>query len=145
MELDFRADKKSALIQRFSDSLKDEFKDKNYGEDIENIYIGFICVRTVPGFELFSAKRKPKYVSVQRFTTLDGSKMEIKNTFSFDIKFDGELYDNFVNATDSESIKLLEGELIESLSSFNSLPKKVKKFDVEQFRSDITGFLNGSN
>jgi hypothetical protein len=141
IEIDIEADEKSALVQRFSDLLSDEFKDKSYGEDIENVYIGFICLRTVPGFESFSATRKPKYIAIQQVQLLDGSTKEIKNTFTFDIKLDSESYDVFVKAEDSEAIKLLKSKLLESLSSFDSLPKKMKKFDVDLFKSDITNFL----
>jgi hypothetical protein len=143
IEIDMEADGKSALTQHFSDSLSDEFKDRNYGEDIENIDIGFICLRTVPGFESFSTKRKPKYIASQQVPLLDGSTTEIRNTFTFDIKLDSESYESFISASDSETIKLLKSKLLESLACFDSLPKKVKKFDVELFKSDITNFLQG--
>ncbi|WMN60701.1 hypothetical protein NI389_05200 [Pseudoalteromonas xiamenensis] len=143
IEIDMEADEKSALIQSFSDSLTDQFKDKEYGEDIENIDIGFICLRSVPGFESFSAKRKPKYIASQQVPLLDGSTKEVNNTFTFDIKLDNESYEAFVKASDSEALKLLKNELIESLPCFDSLPKKVKRFDVELFKSDVIKFLLG--
>lgn len=67
IEIDKEADEKSALVQRFSDLFSDEFKDKSYGEDLENVDIGFICLRTVSGFESFSATRKPKYIAIQKY------------------------------------------------------------------------------
>jgi hypothetical protein len=141
IEIDIEADEKSALLQHFSDLLGDEFKEKSYGADIENVDIGFICLRTVPGFESFSATRKPKYVAIQQVQLLDGNAKEIKNTFTFDIKLDSESYEVFVKAQDSEAIKLLKSKLLESLSLFDSLPKKVKKFNVDLFKSDMTNFL----
>ncbi len=142
IEIDIEADNKSVLIQEVSDALEEAFNDKNYGADIENIDIGFICVRVVPGVEDFSVKRKPKYVASQFIKLLDGSRKEVTNTFSFDVKLDDVAYESFVAASNDEATRLIIHSILASLSVFDKLPKKVKSFDADQFKLDITSYFN---
>ena len=112
---DSEAYKKASLVNEFSELLKSEFINKSYGEDIEDIYIGFSCTRIVPGFKDFSAKRKPKYKARDR-VSIFGKETVIKKTFSYDIKLDDASYELYVYGSDDESIKLLKRELIKSLT-----------------------------
>jgi len=141
IEIDKEAFEKSALIQSFSDRVTEEFRDRDYGEDIERVDIGFICIRTTSGFESFSAKRKPKYVKSQKVSLLNGGSIVVKNTFCYDIKFDNISYEKFLHSSDNASVEMLKDALVESLQSFDLLPKSVTKFDLERFKSDIKKFV----
>lgn len=50
-EVDTRSGKKSDIIQQVSNDLENYLKDKNYGSDIETFLIGFVGVKTRPGYE----------------------------------------------------------------------------------------------
>lgn len=141
IEIDLEANSKSALIQKVSDSLEGHFRDKDYGSDIENLYVGFICQRPMPDFESFFKERKPKYVSSQSVELHDGGRQVIRNAFSYDVRLNAESYEQFVRAPEAEALALLADSLIESLSNFDALPKKVRGFDVEAFKLEVVNHL----
>ncbi|PUV24415.1 hypothetical protein [Sphingobacterium athyrii] len=139
---DTGSEKKAVLVQNISDELQNFLKNKNYGEDIETFYISFLGVKTKTGFEDLYKAKKPNYVDYKliknRFT---GLMMEIVKEYGYDIKFDHELYDEFVNSSDEESKKLLGREIIKSFSYLDKLPKKLKDFDKEKFKIDVENFF----
>ncbi|RMZ59697.1 hypothetical protein D1632_08720 [Chryseobacterium nematophagum] len=67
--------------------------------------------------------------------------LETVKQYSYDIKFDNELYDDFVSSSDEESKKLLVRKILESFEHLDKLPKKVKDFDKEKFKSDVEQFF----
>ncbi|WP_282605808.1 hypothetical protein [Pelagibius sp. Alg239-R121] len=141
---DIEAESKVRLIVKAESCLKNYFKDRDYGPDIKNITIGFICERDQPGFEKFSEKRKPQYSSRRKVETIMGEPVEdIHNHFSYSVKFDEASYELFVQSSDIQSLSLIAAELIEGLSNFDKLPKKVKNFDVAKFKADMVELLNG--
>ncbi|MPS72457.1 MAG: hypothetical protein E2590_04820 [Chryseobacterium sp.] len=141
-ELDTGTNKKTNLIQEISDNLKFFLKNKSYGEDIETFYIGFVGIKTKIGYEQFFKERKPRYVDYkQTKNRLTGEMMEIIKEYGYDIKFDNELYDEFVNGTDEESKNLLARKILESFAHFDKLPKKIKDFDKEKFKVDVEKFF----
>ena len=141
LEIDLEVYSRSAIVNSISDALTAHFLNKSYGNDIERIDVGFICVRPVAGLEEFSKQRKPRYVSSKKIKMIDGSFKEIKNAYSYDIKLDATSFDSFAKASDSEASSMVIDLLIESLSNFDNLPKKVKDFDVELFKKEVTNFL----
>lgn len=142
IETDLEAGGRWALIQSFSDRLAAFLADKSYGDDVENLNVGAICLRPVPGFEEFSKERKPKYLVRQNVKLLDGSSKTVDKLFSYDFKFDLESYEKFVKGTEEEALVILAKLFVNSLSNFEKLPKKVKSFDLVRFKSDITDYLS---
>lgn len=137
-ELDTNAYIKSDLIESISSKLEFFLKNKNYGNDIETFFIGFIVIKTKKGLEGMFKERKPKYINQKQVKNrLTGESIEIVKEYSYDIKFDNELYDQFVNGTDELSKKLFVQKLLESLKNFDKLPKEVRNFDVETFKEDL--------
>lgn len=137
-ELDTNAYKKSHVIESISSKLELFLKTKNYGNDIETFFIGFIGMKTKQGLEGMFKERKPKYISYKQVKNrLTGELIEVLKEYSYDIKFNNELYDEFVNGTDELSEKLFVQKLLESLKHFDKLPKEVHNFDVEKFKEDI--------
>lgn len=141
-ELDTGTNKKTNLIQEISDNLEFFLKNKSYGEDIGTFYIGFVGVKTKIGYEHFFKERKPKYIDYRLTKNrLTGLPLETIKQYGYDIKFDHELYDEFVNGTDEESKKLLARKILESFAHFDKLPKKIKDFDKEKFKADVEEFF----
>jgi hypothetical protein len=139
---DTKSEKKSHLVQDISNNLQDFLKNKNYGEDIEVFLIGFLGVKTKPGYEDWYKEKKPRYVDYkQSKNRITGEMMEVIKNYSYDIKFDYELYDEFVDGTDEESRKLLAKKILESFEHLDKLPKKVKDFDKEKFKADVEKFF----
>ncbi len=139
---DLEAECKVHLIVKAESCLKNYFKHRDYGPGIKEITIGFICERDQPGFEKFSEKRKPRYSSRRKVETIMGEPVEdIHNHFSYSVKLDEASYDLFVQSSDTQSLSLITAELIEGLSSFDKLPKKVKNFDVAKFKTDMAELL----
>lgn len=141
IEIDLEADKYSKSISDFSKMIQEFLYDKNYGHDIENMTVGIICLRPVEGFEEFSKVRKPKYIANKVIKLIDGSSEIIERSFSYDIKFGLSDYEQFVAASSKDSYLILIRLFIDSLSNFDSLPKKVKSFDVEAFKDDVSNYL----
>ena len=141
-EVDTRSGKKSDIIQKVSDDLGNYLKNKNYGSDIETFLIGFVGIKTKPGYEEWYKERKPKYIDYKASKNrITGLPMEIIKTYSYDIKFDYDLYDEFVEASDENSKKILILKILDSFTHLDKLPKKIKNFDAEKFKSDIEIFF----
>ena len=60
--IDEKASNKAHLIIALSESLKEYFKNKNYGEEVEEYIIGCICTLPPEGFEKFNKPKKPIYI-----------------------------------------------------------------------------------
>jgi hypothetical protein len=124
----------SDIIKEFSDQLADFLKPKQYGKDLETLYIGIICVS--PEFDFFFKVRKPKY-SKRRTIIQDGRPYELINNLIYDIKLD---YQHVINADRKELINIFCKQVVESLECLELV--KIKDFNTIQFKSDIVDFLN---
>lgn len=122
-------------ITEISQDLKKYFKSKNYGKSIEEFLIGITCVKAE--FELFFKVRKPKYIE-RKAEVHDGFPVEIKKSFSYDIKLD---FVAFSNATKEEMMGMLALQIMDSLIHLNLLPKKVRDFNSVLFKSDLEDFF----
>jgi hypothetical protein len=137
-EVDVEALEKSSVINELSSSLNAYLSNRKYGEDVQNIFIGCICVKSREGFEDWFKIRRPRYKERQKIKLLDNSILELNCVFSFDIKLD---FEAFINNSDLENHKLVALEITKSLSNLNLLPKKVIDFEVEMLKSDIKEFF----
>ena len=141
-EVDTKSGKKSDIIQQLSDDLENYLKDKNYGSDIETFLIGFIGIKTKPGYEEWYKERKPKYTAYKASKNrITGLPMEIIKSYSYDIKFDYDLYDEFVEASDENSKKILVIKILDSFTHLDKLSKKIKDFDKDKFKKDVEKFF----
>ncbi len=129
---------KSDILNDLYKNIVNYFKDKDYGTGIQHFYIGCILVKTPPGYEYFFEVRKPRYQELSKVKMPDNSIEELPGTYIYGIKPD---YDLFVNATEEDSKKILFDEILASLSHLDKLPKRVKDFDKEQFKKDVTAFF----
>lgn len=141
VEIDPAASKKSGVIQTFQSDINSFLHTKEYGAGIQHLNVGFICIKTIPGFEAWYKARRQRFSKEYSFKDPHGNKISITNIFTYDIKFDNELYDSFVNATDEVSIKIIAKKFLESLSYLDKLPKHVKDFKKQDFVANITEYL----
>jgi hypothetical protein len=138
-EIDLEAQVKSSVIILLSDGLKEFFKKRDYGRDIQNVFIGCICIKEREGYEDWFKIRKAKYKGTEKIKLLDNSIKELIGVFSYDIKLN---YEVFLENTDLENKKLLAQEILNSLTNLEALPKKVKDFNKDQFKLDMVTFFN---
>ncbi|WP_417266376.1 Imm44 family immunity protein [Brumimicrobium sp.] len=141
-EIDLEAKEKSLIILFLSDKLSEYLNKRDYGRGVQNFFIGCICVKPREGYEEWFKIRKPKYKELVKIKLLDNSIKELKGVFSYDINLN---FDVFVNNTDIENKKLLASEILNSLSNLDNLPKRVKDFDKEKFKSDLEFFFKDQN
>lgn len=146
IRIDQRANDKSRIVVSISEELKAFFRDKFYGEDIQDYSIGFTCVLPPEGFEHLFKKKKPAYVddktTKNRFT---GEPHRMFKLFLDSIDLDSTEYADFVDSSDEESKKILAKKILESLENLDKLPKKVKDFDKERFKQDMEEFFRAQN
>jgi hypothetical protein len=111
-------------LNDLSKLLKDFFSEKSYGESVERIVIGIICVH--PMFDEFFQTRK-KYN---------------KNTglLEYDIKLD---FQSCLNKRTEEVIKMVMKRIIDSLAVFKEL--KITGFDVARFKKDLESRIRKSD
>jgi hypothetical protein len=89
---------------------------------------------------------KPKFTEHKLLTnkhTLE--KYEINKYFNYSIKIKGELFNKFIEATPKNGTRILALEILKSFSNIDSLPKNVKDFDKEKFKTDMYEFFKKKN
>lgn len=103
----------------------------------------FVCkaLRTVPGFETFTAARRPRFTEHKRWQLPDKSIVDVYGSYRCDFKIDFEEYDHFIVATDEVARKIVARKVIESLTILDHLPQKAANFDKERFKTDITSLF----
>ena len=139
LELDSEVEKKISIIRSISRSLFEYFQMRDYGQDLQNITIGIICVLERKGFEDWFKVRKPKYREFEKTRGLDKSSIIVEPTFTYDIKLNAAY---ILKHDDTEIRKYFVSEIINSLSNLDYLPRKVKDFDKERFKIDLEKCLS---
>jgi uncharacterized protein involved in tolerance to divalent cations len=86
----------SNYITEFSKLLVNKVKHSDYGNAVQYLYIGVICV--APEFEFFFKVRKPKFYKTKTIIQ-DGRSYELIETLTFDVKLN---YAQIVQADKSE-------------------------------------------
>lgn len=140
------AQKKSLLINDFFGQVNSYIKDRKYGNDIYQYLVSLYIVNPPKGYEHLHKDFKPKYTEYKALINkFSGDKMEIEKQFHYSIKVTGERFKEFVSASETESRKILAQEILNSLSNLEALPKKVKDFDKEKFKTDMQQFFKEQN
>lgn len=140
-ELDEEMKNKLSLIKDFSLFINNFSSNNFYSDDLKSIRLIIILIKTQKGYEEWFKVRKPKFITHKIIETFTGDKIEINKEFVIETRIDNEDYDNFLQATDEESKRVLALEILKSLSYLDALPKKVKDFDKERFKLDIEQFF----
>lgn len=114
--------------------LTHRFRDRYYGDDTEELFVGIMCTR--PELDFFLKVRGLKYIAYKTITH-DRISIVADKGLSYDVKID---YSAFLAGNEGERITLLANPLVDSLSIFTKVSKKVKQFDVASFQYDMTFF-----
>lgn len=123
---------KSTLIIELSDNMNKYFEDKSYGNDVKSYTIGIVCV--APQFDQFFKGGKPKYTKGKKTINYDGIPFTLEDSFEYSIKID---YEIFNKGTETECVKLLAKEILESVSIIEGMKTKIKDFNTQLFKNDI--------
>lgn len=124
------------LILQLAERMTFFFNDKNYGNGIKSFTIGVVCVS--PLFEQFYKVKKPKFTKGKKELIIEGIPFTIEDNFEYSIKIN---YENFMNSTSDDRIKLVAKEILNSLWIVEGMKNKIKDFDFEKFETDIGSFL----
>jgi len=123
---------KTNLITKLSNELEIAFKYRKYGNDVKAFTIGIVCVE--PQFEQFFKPKKAKYTKGKKEINPDGFPFLLEDDLEYDVKID---FETFKNATEQECRRILAKEILNSLSVFESMKKKIKDFDLKIFKDDL--------
>jgi hypothetical protein len=123
-------------IQTLSERLEHFFKDKYYGLDINEFYVGITCVE--PQFDNFFKVRKPKYTGEKKVYTKDGVNFEIEKTLEYDIKLD---YEKYMGLDEKSKERMIITSIKNSINELKTI-KKISNldFNFEQFSDELKGF-----
>lgn len=134
--VDTNSTHKSSCMQYISDLLKSNLKDKDY-HVINHYWIICQAVKTIPGFERFTAIPRHRFEEHSRLRNLDNTFTDYYGVYSCGFKIDNEEYGRFIVSSDEEATRTIARKVVESLSNLNRLSKKAAGFDKERFKSDV--------
>jgi hypothetical protein len=122
-------------VNDLSVELKSFFENKNYGEDLGELYFGLITVK--PEFDQFFKERKPRYKPGERISMVDGFEIKSNNCAEIDCKIEFSI----ISKLNKE--ELLKKVCEEILSASDSLTRlsKLKKFDFKSYKTDLENYL----
>ncbi|AWM13819.1 hypothetical protein DI487_08045 [Flavobacterium sediminis] len=126
---------KTYIIHDLFRELSFFLNNKTYGKDLNEIILGIICVSSE--FEKFYPNKKPKYTDFKEYVT-DGIKVVEDKLFTYTLKYD---YEDLKELSEQENKELLANKILESLDNLDQLPKKIKDFDKEKFKTDLKQFF----
>jgi hypothetical protein len=130
--LSIEVSRHSSVINSVKSDVEKLIADKNYGEDISELHIGIVSVS--PQFAQFFKPRLPKYTKGKKSYTKEDVHYEFYNSFEYDVRLD---FETLKNASEQEAQKMIAKEILSSFDVF----KKFKKFDSDQFKSDLAGLF----
>lgn len=121
--VDTNSTHKSSCMQYVSDLLENSLKDRDY-HVINHYWIICQAVKTIPGFERFTAIPRPRFVEHRRLRNLDNTFTDYYGVYSCGFKIDNEEYDRFIASSDKEATRTIARKVVESLSNLDRLSKK---------------------
>jgi hypothetical protein len=110
------------LINSIEDELSSFFKDKFYGQGVEKIYSGFICVSDI--YEKFALVRPPKL---------------LRKESALDLEYKLDFY-KYRAMNDYERRIYILQEFLKTISEFNKI-KTINKFNFVEFVKDLEEFI----
>lgn len=134
--------KKTSLVYQLSKSLNEFFQGKDYGSDVLSVTIGFIMVKTKPGYENWYQEKKPKYLNFKKYKSkLNGDEVELNKAFQYEIKLDDETLNLLLTSSDDIGKRIIACSILASLDKFETLLTKKRSFNPILFESDLQRFF----
>lgn len=122
-------------IVELSNGLKEHYDTIDFGEGVQSVSIGVICVSK--DFEPFFKQRNPKYTKDKRETEIDGIKITIEKAFEYDCKI---AFKSYQEADDIGKKQLLASEILKTTKEVFG-KKKIKDFKEKMFIDDLENYL----
>jgi hypothetical protein len=141
IESDTEAEMNIRHVNDFTQELSEVVKSWDYGDGLQNFYIGFVCIKTRPGYKDWYKERKPRFKKVSKTTRLDGTAIEFQNVFSYDLKLSDEEFDSFCTASSNDAVRLFANRMIESFDKLEHLRKRAKPLELDSFRNDLSALV----
>ena len=60
--------------------------------------------------------------------------------FELEVRFDNDVYDEFLHADEDQSKRIIARETLKALDLLDKVPKRLKDFDKERFRTDVANY-----
>lgn len=112
------------------ESLKDFFKEKSYGDHINKLIIGVVCI--APRFDPFFKARRPTYRTEEKTYIHRGIEITTPAMYlTYDLKLDFEKYLN-----SKEPKFIFAQDALASLDTISKV-KKIKDFELDRFKADF--------
>jgi hypothetical protein len=126
---------KTNWINDLSIEFQSFFKNKNYGEELKELYFGLTMVK--PEFEQFFKKKRPVYKAGERTSYVDGIEIKSNNCAEISCKLE------FNEVSELNKVDLIEKVCGELLTESESLTRisKLKKIDFKTFKSDFEHYM----
>lgn len=116
------------------DSIKQFFKDRQYGEELKSLIISIVCI--APRFEPFFKPRRPNYRAEEKTYMHRGVELTTPAMYlTYDLRLDFEKYLN-----SQQPKPLFAQEALASLDTISKV-KKIKDFDLNAFKADFEVFF----
>lgn len=136
--VEFNKTAKYIDVEKLNIKMQEFFLDKSYSDDVEEYFIGLICVS--PGFDEFFKPKRPKYYDDKIFKArgLPGPEnIHLKDRFSCELKLD---YVIFFPSNKEEGYNIIAKSLLEFLEALK-YPSAIKTFDKKKFNEDMKNFF----
>lgn len=133
MEIDNAANHNAAAVQEFSNLVRATLASKDYGQGLNHFLVGFVCILSRPGYEGWYKERRPRFKAVEPFRRADGTKAELRNVFSYDIKLSNDEFHQFTKANAPDAVRLFADKLLSSLGHFSARRKALADFRTNDF------------
>ena len=141
LEIDLEIERLSATVVRIEDRLKEHFASRQYGDDVQAIFIGVILTAT--GSESLHPIRPLEYRKQYTFKMpITGEKRYLGNVVEFDVKPD---YATVRTLNSMQADRYIVSCLVDGLAVLRQHQRKFPKFDVEQFVEDFAMCLSGND
>lgn len=145
-ERESASEEKAIFTESFSKTyLERYFLLNNYGSDVLNIAIVIILIKTHPGYEEWYKVRRPRYIEyLSGISVITGEPKlwEWKKRYVIELRFDGELFDEFIESDEEGAKHILARETLKALDLLDRLPKRLKHFDKERFKNDVANYYH---
>jgi len=137
MEVDHTAARNARALQEFSNLLRDSFSTKSYGTGMLHFIVGFVCIPSAPGYEAWYKERRARFQATAKVRMPDGSQIEMRNLYSYDIKFSDEECLEFASASAQGAVDMFAQRLLASLSHFDERRGGFRDFATSEFLHDF--------
>ena len=130
--LAFTKGRASSFIRKFSDTIISPFfHETYYGDDIYEITLFITLLDTFANVP----PKKPRYIEYKEYTNGVHKKWYYFETF-----LTGNLYYEYLDASDERAKQILAQVILESCF-VDRIPKRLKDFDRDAFKSDVQTVL----